>query len=335
MILTSEATSVRLVSGRLEVTQRDFGNPKAEPVHTAVRLFDLERVICIGRPNLTFPVICELADRGIRCVMISRNGAFRGQLVGRTGVGSAERRIRQYALAGDEAFNLAAAKALIAAKIHNSRTVLMRLSSNRQKDGDATAGACAELADLGRRAAACDDMANLRGCEGIAAAHYFKALSSFFPAAFPFAERSRRPPADPANALLSFAYGIVLSELSSLILAHGLDIGIGVMHGLRINRPALALDLMEPLRAPIADMLVVGGLNHGLYVREDFEVSEEDGGTYLSDSGRRKFFPAYEEAMRKKYDNNGTCRETMGTIVRNYMRALSGAAQMAVPHFRQ
>ena len=269
LCLSSNAVSVRLVSERLVVERRDFANREAPSEFQTLHLYDLERVECVGRPNITFPVICELADRGIPCVMLTRGGKWRGNLLPASD-GDGARRIRQYRCAADEDFNVQVARLLVSAKIRNMRVVLEKISSNRgQKKSTMIAEDTLRCMGSGLRGA--KTVAEIRGCEGRASANYFKALSAFFPDGFPFVNRSRRPPRDAANALLSFAYAIVLGEVVATVRKHGLDSGIGVLHVCRNGRPSLALDLMEPFRPALADRLVLGLLNGGTMVVEDFD----------------------------------------------------------------
>lgn len=216
---------------------------------------------------------------------------------------NALRRVRQYEATSNAELRRRVASALVEAKIRNSRRVLQRLSASRGESA-ATAQKNASEALLRLRKSVrrgCFDLDSLRGMEGMAAACYFKRLADFFPEEAPFRERSRRPPLDAANALLSWTYSIVLGEIDACVRLHGLDPGIGFLHALEFSMPSLALDLLEPLRAPLCDSLALALLNRSILRKEHFRVSEEDGGTYLSDEGKPLFFMAYERAMTRKF----------------------------------
>jgi CRISPR-associated protein Cas1 len=145
----------------------------------------------------------------------------------------------------------------------------------------------------------------LRGYEGMAAAIYFAQLGSYFPENVPFTARNRRPPKDAANAILSWTYAIVQGEIDSMIRSHGLDSCIGFLHAVSHGTPALALDLLEPLRAPCCDMTVLNILNHRHLTEEDFEYHDQDGGTYMKATARTEFFQTYEMAMTRKFTPYG------------------------------
>ncbi len=287
LILGSDTLSVRLNSRRLEVVRRDHKNPQAETVHTDVPLHDLDRVVVIGQPSLTTPVLAELMDTGIPCYFLTRYGRWRGALSPDRNLNAA-RRIRQYEQATDPLFGLRVARRLVAAKIRNSRRVLQRLAANRElTDTPEHEAACEGLRAMIGQAADAATLDELRGVEGMAAARYFRRIAAFFPAATPFSGRTRRPPRDAANALLSWTYTILLGEVEGAVRAHGLDAAIGVLHEDTYNTPSLALDLLEPLRPAVADLLVLSILNHNILRPEHFEYSAEDGGTYLTEEARK------------------------------------------------
>ena len=123
----------------------------------------------------------------------------------------------------------------------------------------------------------------------MAAVKYFQRLSAFFPAEIPFTQRTRRPPKDAANALLSWTYTIVRSEVDVALRTQGLDPALGWLHELSSGRPALSLDLLEPLRAPVCDLLTLNLLNHKTLQAEHSRTDLDNGGTYLTEAGRKKF----------------------------------------------
>jgi CRISPR-associated protein Cas1 len=136
------------------------------------------------------------------------------------------------------------------------------------------------------------------GLEGEAASAYFGVFSSLLRAPrFEFSGRVRRPPADPVNALLSFAYVLLASECASALAGVGLDPYVGFLHQDRPGRKSLALDMMEELRAPLADRFVLTLINRGQMKPNDF-VTEASGAVRLKDEARKAFLTAYQE--RKK-----------------------------------
>jgi len=154
---------------------------------------------------------------------------------------------------------------------------------------------------LAEAASQTGDLDELRGYEGLAAAKYFNRLGRFFPASVPFGGRSRRPPKDAANALLSWSYTILQGEIDGAVRSHGLDGCIGFLHAVSHGRPSLPLDLLEPLRAPVCDLLVLNILNHGIMSDDDFRYDASRDGFYLREESHKSFFQAYERAMTRKF----------------------------------
>lgn len=327
LVLTSDTLSVRLQSRRLEVLRHNHTKRDAVTTRTEVPLFDLDRVVIIGQPSVTIPVLTELMDLGIPCFFLTAHGRWRGALCPDRNLNAA-RRIRQYEQATEPAFGLLVARRLVYAKIRNSRRVLQRLAANRElTDTPEHEAVCDELKQLTQCASEAETLGELRGFEGLAAARYFRRLGAFFPESAPFHERSRRPPRDAANALLSWTYTLLLGEVEGAIRCHGLDAAVGVLHEDTLNTPSLALDLIEPLRPAIADLLVLGILNHSILRPEHFEYHAEDGGTYLTEEARKPFFIAYEQAMTRRFvpekgGEHTDFRQVIGTQVCVYLRAL-------------
>jgi CRISPR-associated protein Cas1 len=293
--------SVRLQSERLELIRHsETGTENLE--HVSVPLFDIERVIICGRPIVTLPVLHKLMHLKIPVIFLTSYGRWLGAIDSGNQTNSA-RRIRQYEMFSDERMRNTAAARLIYAKIRNSRRVLQRLSAAR---GESNSPVQQEAAAFLRRS--CVEarrgvlsLDTLRGVEGMAAACYFKRLADFFPVELPFVERSRRPPLNAANSILSWSYSIVLGEIEACLRSHGLDTGIGFLHTVEHSMPSLALDLLEPLRAPLCDMLSLHLFNHKILRAEHFRFCTDDGGTYLNDDGKKPFFMAYEQTMTRKF----------------------------------
>lgn len=327
LILTSDVLSVRLESRRLEVVKRTGDGPGAPHEKRAVPLHDLDRLIAIGQPSITIPVLTKLMDLGIPSFFVSSHGRWRGAIIGDNNL-NARRRILQYQQATDNMFCLGVAQTLIYAKIRNSRRVLQRLAANRAlTDEREHESICNELKHLAHRTASAESHDELRGIEGIAASRYFRRLSRFFPDDTPFKGRTRRPPRDPANALLSWTYTMLLGEMEGIIRSHGLDASLGFLHTDTANRPSLALDLMEPLRPAFADLLVLNILNHKILRAEHFEINPENGGTYLTEEARKPYFMVYEQTMKRRFslkpsESHTDFRKVMDAEVCKYIRAL-------------
>lgn len=302
LVLSSDHLSVNVESQRLIVVRRNI-EPDGQVTHTKsqVPLHDLDRIVVVGRPCISIPALQKVMFAGIPCYFTTVHNRWIGSLQP-DGNKDAARRIRQYQASLDQRLQLQIARQLVEAKILNSRRVLQRLAANRQQSADDEQEyVCGELQKLASRATTCQGVDEVRGVEGLAAARYFNRLGTFFPETVPFKTRSRQPPKDAANALLSWTYTILLGEVECEVRSRGLDPCIGFLHELSHGTPSLALDMLEPLRAPIADLLTLNLLNHRILIDESFEYRSEEGGVFLRQIAHAPFFQAYERAMTRKF----------------------------------
>ena len=212
----------------------------------------------------------------------------------------------------------------VEAKIQNSRRVLQRLAANRE-DLEITS----LLLSLTQLAANCRFAVStdtLRGYEGTAAGRYFECYGDFFPPDAPFERRSRRPPHNAANAILSFSYTLVATETESLLHGIGLDPAIGFFHEPAERRASLALDIIEPFRAPLADAMALDLLSHKvLNPKAHFE--QRDGGVFLNAEGRKRFFVAYERRMEREFTSE---QHGQRTSLRNELQRQCHAVKRAI-----
>lgn len=305
LILNGNKVQARRKSRRLILQRTESRIDGEKP--TELHIERIDRATIVGHPSITTPALQVLMKEGIPVSFISEKGYWYGTLHPDSDR-SAVRRIRQYEQYGNPAARLACAKALIQTKISNQRRVLQRLGANRKTARDEEQrSTLAALRQLALQAGSSENLPRLRGLEGMAAAHYFQRLKVFFPENMPFGGRSRRPPRDAANALLSWIYAIVLSEIDAALRIQGLDPCIGWLHELSDGRASLALDLLEPLRAPVCDLFALNLLNHGILQNKHFHHRFDDGGTYLTEEARKIFFTHYEAHMTRKFKIRATC----------------------------
>lgn len=327
LVLSGESLCVNLESRHLEIKRREEGS-KMKRV-TRVPLHDVDRVAVMGRPDVTVPVLQRLMKLEIPVCFLTHYGRWIGALTPENDLNAA-RRILQYEKSKDRALALTVAQRLVTAKISNSRRALQRLAANRrQAETPAIREATGKLREWMSAASSARSLDVLRGYEGMAAGMYFSALSAFFPPTFPFNGRNRRPPKDPANALLSFAYTMLQAEIDAGVRLHGLDPCIGFLHEVSLGTPSLSVDLIEPLRAPVCDLMVLNMLNHGQFDESDFDTDSEKGGVFLNEEGRRKFFMTYETAMTRKFapardEPHTDFRQVIDRQVCAVLRALEG-----------
>jgi len=262
-----------------------------------VPLDEVSELVIAGPVSLTTPAVHELLRREVPVAWMSSGFWFLGT-TGQQGPRSAAVRTAQYAAAADPARRLGFAKALTAAKIKNSRTLLRRNWRGPDAERGPVIDRLARLASLTERAR---DPAELLGMEGEAAALYFRAFPHLFTEAvaalpaFGFERRNRRPPADPVNACLSLAYALLTRTFTAALTAVGLDPWKGLHHVERPGRPALTLDLIEPYRPILADSAVLTALNNGELGADDFVFAA--GGCNLKPRARRSLIAAYERRL--------------------------------------
>ena len=266
-----------------------------------VPLHHLTAVVCFGHVGLSAPLMHRLADEGIALVLLDTNGRFKARLEGAVS-GNVLLRQAQFARVADPAFTLDMARACVAGKIKNCRQVLQRGAREAKSEEEARV-LTRRADDLAASLRALPEAATLdavRGVEGEAARQYFSGLNLLVRPdrreAFAMDGRTRRPPRDRFNALLSFFYAMWMNDCRSALEAAGLDPQVGFLHALRPGRAALALDLMEEFR-PWADRLALTLINRGQLAADDFDL-REGGAVALQGDARKAVVVAYQE--RKK-----------------------------------
>ncbi len=266
-----------------------------------VPLHMLASVVAFG-PILISPALIGIcAERGITLALLDRAGRFQARIEG-PAQGNVLLRRAQYRLAeGGEDI----VRSFVLGKIANQRAVLRRAIRDYGEDGptDALEAACDRMAMILRRVQLSDAGTDqLRGSEGEAATLYFAVFDQLIRSPDPelrWTARSRRPPLDAMNALLSFLYTLLTHDCRSACEAVGLDPAVGFLHRDRPGRPSLALDLMEELRAPLADRLALSLVNRRQLRAADFRRMES-GAVLLTDEGRKTVLTAWQERKREQ-----------------------------------
>lgn len=267
-----------------------------------VPLVNLDGIVCLGWDiNCSPQLMGACAEAGVTISFLSPHGKFMASVHGFT-AGNVLLRREQYRRADLPAASLAIAQNCVSAKIFNCRVVLQRALRDRPgAEGEGTLAAAADyLGTRLRGVAHVQDLDTLRGVEGECAAAYFEQFNRLLTAGDPSLRmngRTRRPPLDPVNALLSFLYALLAHDLRSACEACGLDPAVGFLHRDRPGRASLALDLMEELRPVLADRLALSLLNRRQVGAEDFERSES-GAVTLRDKARKAVLTAWQERKR-------------------------------------
>ena len=296
LYVTEPGAVVRRAAGSIIVTlEADDGDAVARRRLAEVEPHRLELTSLVGRSHITSSATRLCLEQGIAVSWFRRNGDFVGRLVPELSR-TADLRLAQFRMADDAGTALPLARTFVAGKLHNAAAVLTAVRSNRR--GEPIFGrTIAELEELARTAAQARDVKALFGFEGDGARRYFAALGRAFGGEISFSGRARRPPPDPANALLSFGYVLLANALASLLEGRGFDPYLGFMHTVRSGRPSLALDVLEEMRHPVVDRFVLRVCNRRQLRPAHFEQAGERGGVRLTRDGLRIFFRAWETFM--------------------------------------
>lgn len=292
LYLTTPDTYLRLENQTLAIEQN-------QELKLRVPLHHLNAVVCFGHIQLSTPLMHSLAQQGIALVLLDANGRFQARLEGPM-AGNVLLRQAQHRACGDAGLVLALARSFVAGKIRNARSLLLRGAREARNEADALAltRQALNLAASLRALPGCATLDETRGIEGEAARQHFVGLSLLVrPDArehFSMRDgRSRRPPRDRLNALLSFLYSLWMNDCRSALEAVGLDPQVGFLHALRPGRAALALDLMEEFR-PQAERLALTLINRQQLRPGDF-IEREGGAISLQADARKAVLVAYQE----------------------------------------
>ncbi len=270
----------------------------------AVPLHHLSSVVCFGNIMVSPALMHRLAAEGKSLVLLDGNGRFKARLEGPIS-GNVLLRQAQHRQCIESAATLNFARAFIAGKLKNSRQVLLRgaREATATDDQAVLTRTADNLAASLRALVPATDLDVLRGIEGEAARGYFAALNRMvrvdFRGEFQMDGRSKRPPRDRMNALISFLYSMLTNDCRSAIESVGLDPQLGFLHAVRPGRAALALDLVEEFRAYVADRLALTLINRGQVTARDFDL-REGGAVQLSDDARRAVVVAYQERKQEE-----------------------------------
>ncbi|MEK6590057.1 MAG: CRISPR-associated endonuclease Cas1 [Nitrospinota bacterium] len=257
-----------------------------------IPLAQLDRMVIIGNIQISTPALALLLDKEIPVSFITTYGNYRGKLKPPTHK-NVMLRLKQYECYNNETFRLNHSREIIRAKLKNGKTFLQKhwrnnpqISLKHEIEG---IEAILKNIDL------VSSLEEIRGLEGSAAKAYFKGFGMLVKKDFRFDKRTRRPPKDPVNALLSLGYTLLFNEMLSAVEAIGFDPYLGFLHGIEYGRPSLAVDMMEEFRYLI-DGLALTLINKEILSRENF-IEHDNGGFYMNEKGREEFYRQYEKRI--------------------------------------
>jgi len=266
------------------------------PVHT------IENIVCFGFKPISPALMSFCAENDIGISYLSTTGRFLASVYGPQ-KGNVLLRTAQYKIADNEKDSLRIARNIVAAKITNYRKVIQRHLRNYPDDAESNLLKKA-IDEMNKRMRLIKNVVNLnslRGFEGDCSAIYFSCLKQLITSQkeyFQFEKRSKRPPLDNVNALLSFLYVILANDIRSAIETTGLDSQVGFLHRIRSGRPSLALDIMEEFRAYLADRVALNVINLGQVKKNDFEM-RETGEIRINENARKTVIVTYQNRKQK------------------------------------
>ncbi|NJM99744.1 MAG: CRISPR-associated endonuclease Cas1 [Phormidesmis sp. RL_2_1] len=286
---------------------------------------EISKMLLYGNIHLTTPVISTCLYEHIPVFFLSQSGKYKGHLWSAQ-IGELTAELAQFERYGNEGFRLEMARAIVRSKLLNSKQLLLRLNRKRHSElvAQAVEGTDADLRSIEHS----DSVDQLRGYEGSAAARYFPALGQLLQSEdFALLRRTRRPPTDPINALLSFGYTLLYNNVLSFILVEGLNPYLGNLHRSERKETHLAFDLMEAFRSPVVDSMVLRLVNQRMITAEDFQPPAENGAVYLRDAARRVFLQQFEARLSAvtAYGDRAEpveYRRAMQLQVQDYKRAM-------------
>ena len=279
------------------VANRDKREGARYPLHA------LSGIISFSYPGASPALMGACAQRDVSLAFCTPRGRFLARVTGESS-GNVLLRRAQYRAADDPGPCCRIARSMIFGKVYNARWSIERTRRDHglRLDAAALTAVSAQLKELLPQIIEETSLDSLRGLEGAGATLYFSVFDQLIlgeKPLFSFQSRNRRPPLDPVNAMLSFAYSLLTHDCASALESVGLDAYVGFLHRDRPGRTSLALDLMEELRPCMADRFVLTLINNRVVGKSEFEF-RENGTVFLNDAGRRSFLKHWQERKREQ-----------------------------------
>jgi CRISP-associated protein Cas1 len=325
--LVQQGAVLRKEHGRL-VVQSPLNSQGEKTALTEIPIQEVERVMVLGNVQITTQAISVCLEEQIPIIFLTQQGDYKGHL---WNLAQSDLKVqsKQFQRFEEEAFQFLMTQRLVLGKLWNCKQLLLKL--RRQRDVPEVTQA---IEGIDRDWQAVQDATPemslnvLRGYEGSAASRYFPAFGKLIThSGFSLTQRSRRPPTDPVNSLLSFGYTLLFNNVMSLLLVEGLNPYLGNLHRSDRTDPHLAFDLMEEFRSPIVDSLVLKLANQRILRPTDFTFPNSEGGVYLETAARRVFLKHFEERISSPVShpdvgNQVSYRRVIQLQIQRYKRAL-------------
>ncbi|MGX1461219.1 CRISP-associated protein Cas1 [Bacillus thuringiensis] len=266
-------------------------------------LHNLESIVSFGYTGTSPALMGYCAEKNISLVFLTMYGQFLARVIGKS-KGNVILRKKQYRISEDEVISAKIARNFIVGKIYNNKWIIERMTRDYplRIDVDQFKAISQHLSSIILEVRECEDLERLRGLEGQAATSYNKLFNQMIlqqKEDFYFNRRSRRPPLDNVNAMLSFAYTLLANDMTSALEGVGLDAYVGFLHRDRPGRVSLVLDVIEELRGVYADKFVLSLINKRVINKGDF-FQKENGAVIMTDEARKKFIAAWQNKKQEK-----------------------------------
>lgn len=313
----------------IRVRQKQFEVLLKSVVKLAVPVSRVSHVVLFGCCNLSHGAVQLALQRKIPVLYLASNGRYFGRL-DTEGQAQVEYLTRQVQRSLEPEFRVRVSRSIILSKLHNSRVVLQRL--NRKRPTEKATIAIADLLGVMEKVRSAETIEVMMGHEGHGATVYFQAYATLLKGRFEFEKRTRRPPTDPVNSLMSLGYTLLSQQMHSMVEVVGLHTHFGNLHVPHRSRPSLVCDLVEEFRAFFVDSLVAYLINSNIFVEEDFTPPDARGGVYLHPDGLKKFLKHWEEKLQTKVTHPSTGTKTnyrrcLELQVWEYMQCLTGEVE--------
>jgi CRISPR-associated endonuclease Cas1/group II intron reverse transcriptase/maturase len=315
------------------VNQQEFQVFHEKELKCSIPISRVSHIVLFGCCNFSSGAMSIALRRRIPILYATTKGRHWGQL-STEGFSNTNYLTAQVLRSQEPGFGQRQAKSIILGKLHNSRMLLLRL--NRRRPTEIATKAITEMAELMPKVEQAENIESMLGYEGHGATLYFRAFATLLLKPFAFEKRSRRPPTDPVNSLLSFGYTLLFQNLHAMVSVVGLHESFGNLHTIQKNRPSLVCDLVEEFRAYVVDSLVAYLVNSKILTPEDFTPPNEHGGVYLFPDARQKFHKHWNDKLQTKVThphtgNKVSYRRCMELQVWEYLSCVTGERETYRP----
>lgn len=263
----------------------------------SIPIENIDNIVIFGAVQVSTKCVQQMLTRGVNLTFLSKNGSYFGRLES-TGHVNIERQRLQFRKSDDKIFSLEISKQFIKGKAANQRTILMR--ANKLLKSPEMTDIILKMSVYSKNIEKSKSIEELMGMEGYLAKLYYQGISNIIDKEYSFSKRTRRPPKDPFNSVLSFGYTLLHYEIFTIVESKGLHPYAAFLHSDKSKHPALCSDLMEEWRPMLIDSLAIALLNNNKIKKENFEYNQENGGVYLDKEGCKKFIAEFEKRLKQE-----------------------------------